>query len=495
VTDLSTAFENLRRWRERPDVMVRELFGVTPDAWQDEALQAFPSSPRLALKACKGPGKTAVLAWIGWNFLLTRPHPRCGATSISGDNLKANLWTELALWRSKSKLLDAAFEQTATAIFARDHPETWKLEARTWARDANQEQIGRALAGLHAPYVLWLLDESGGYPEAILPTAEAIFSGSPEEAHVVQAGNPLQLAGPLYRACNIARALWKVIEITGDPDSPKRSPRIPIEYAREQIRQYGRDNPFVLVNIFGEFPPSALNALLGIEEVLAAQRRQILPQDVAHAARILGVDVARFGDDSSVIFPRQGLAALKPLQLRNLDASTGAGAVARKWLDFGADACFVDESGGYGAGWIDCLRQLGHAPIGIQFAGEPSDRRYLNKRAEMYFEMAAWVKSGGALPDVPEMVAELTQTTYTFKGDRLMLEPKEQVKVKLGRSPDYSDALALTFAQPVVPMRRDALPFAAGRYEAEHDPFKQAWQPEREPQLGGTQSWMRGRGY
>lgn len=114
--------EKLRLWREKPQAFVREVFGVTPDAWQDDALEAFPHAPRLAMKACKGPGKTAVLAWIGWNFMLTRPHPMVGATSISGDNLKAGLWTELARWHAKSPLLLDQFEQTKTAVFSKQHP-------------------------------------------------------------------------------------------------------------------------------------------------------------------------------------------------------------------------------------------------------------------------------------------------------------------------------------------------------------------------------------
>ena len=260
--------------------MVRELFHVEPDLWQIDALEAFPTSPRLAMKACVGPGKTAVLAWIGWNFMLTRPHPMIGATSITGDNLKTNLWAELARWRSLSPLLQSTFEQTKTEIYARSAPRTWRIEAKSWSKDADAAQIGNSLAGLHSKYVMWLLDESGAYPEAVLPTAEGIFSGNPEEAHIVQAGNPLKLSGPLYRACTIARKLWTVIEITGDPDDPKRSPRISIEYARQQIEQYGRENPWVLVRIFGKFPPSDINTLIGEDDVNAAMQRVYREHDI-----------------------------------------------------------------------------------------------------------------------------------------------------------------------------------------------------------------------
>jgi phage terminase large subunit len=429
---------------------VRYLFGVTPDAWQEEVLEAFPHSPRIALKSCKGPGKTTVLAWLAWNFMLTRPHPMVGCTSISGANLRMNLLTELARWLAKSDLLQHVFEQTKTEIFAREHPKTWKMEARTWPADADATQIGNALAGVHAPYVMWLLDESGDYPDAIMPTCEGIFAGDPQEAHIVQAGNPTRLGGPLYRACTVARNLWRIVEITADPDNPKRTPRVSTEHAGEQIAQYGRENPWVLVNIFGQFPPSSLNALIGPDEVSAAMKRYYREYEIGDVARVLGVDVARYGDDASIIFKRQGIQALPILRYRSINSTQNAGHVSRQWQEWDADAAFIDDTGGFGSGWIDQLRQLGRYPVGVHFAGEAHGKpRYVNKRAEMYFDAVDWIKRGGALPDSPELLAAQTQTTYTFQGDRFLLEPKDQVKAKLGYSPDEADAFALTFAEPV----------------------------------------------
>ena len=439
----------LMRWRAHPAQMVRELFGVTPDPWQDEALEAFPTAPRLAMLACTGPGKTATLAWLGWNYLLTRPHPIIGATSISGDNLKTNLWTEFARWRAKAPLLERLFEQTKTTIFSREHPATWKLEARTWARDANAAQIGSALRGLHGPYVLWLLDETGDYPPAVLPVAEAIFSGEPIEAHVVQAGNPLNLQGPLYHA-HTHRTTWKVISITADPADPNRTPRVSIEHAQQQIDEWGRDNPFVLVNIFGQFPPSSMNALIGPAEVEEAMKRYYRAHEIGAAARVLGVDVAREGDDASVIFKRQGIQCFPLLKQRNILGDQGAGIVNREWRDWNADACFVDGTGGFGSSWIDALLRLGRSPISVQFAGQAHKHGlYFNKRAEMYLEAVQWIRRGGALPESRELMRALTETTYTHKGDRLILEPKDMIKQKLGFSPDEADAFVLTFAEPV----------------------------------------------
>jgi phage terminase large subunit len=89
---------------------------VEPDAWQVEFLRAFVKNQRLALKACKGPGKSAALAWVGWNFLLTRPHPKVVCTSITGQNLKDGLWTEMSKWQQKSPLLSKAFTWAAERI-------------------------------------------------------------------------------------------------------------------------------------------------------------------------------------------------------------------------------------------------------------------------------------------------------------------------------------------------------------------------------------------
>lgn len=483
MSDLDLPTEKLKLWREKPVAMVEELFNVKPDAWQAEVLEAFPRTPRIAMKSAAGTGKTATEAWIGWNFLLTRPHPVIGATSITGQNLKSNLWAEMSRWLNRTPMLLSLFEQTATAIYLKQSPMTWRMEARTWAQDANKEQIGNALRGLHSDYIMWLLDESGAYPDSILPVVENIFSGSPKEAHILQAGNPTNLDGALYHACTVGRDLWRIIEITADPDDPKRSSRVDIEHARDQIRQYGRDNPWVMINILGKFPPAALNALIGPDEVGEATRRGYTENQVGNVPFVLGVDVAREGDDMSVIIPRRGLQIFKPFKYRNIDGLQGAARINRLWLDFDEQAmrqgrpslkvgaCFIDNTGGFGASWIDQLRVLGRNPVQVGFASAAhAPHRYFNKRTEMYFDLVEWIKRGGAIPDEPTLIAALTKTTYSFRGDRMLLEPKESVKKKLGYSPDVADAACMTFAEPIVlpantyrmvnPMHHDYNPYS-----------------------------------
>lgn len=454
MSAISQAAQRIKVWREHPIAFVREVFGVEPDAWQAEALEAFPHQQRIAMKACKGPGKTAFLAWIAWNFLATRPHPKIAATSITSDNLDDGLWTEMAKWQARSPFLQVAFQWGKTRIVARDHPETWWMSARTWSKTADATQQADTLAGLHADYLMFLLDESGGIPDAVMAAAEAgLATGI--ECKLVQAGNPTALSGPLYRACTSERHLWKLIEITGDPDDPKRSPRISVQWAREQIEKYGRDNPWVLVNVFGRFPPASFNALIGPDEVSAAMGRSPARGAYEHASKVLGVDVARYGDDRTVLFPRQGLAAYKPVIMQGANTMQVAGRIMQAIERWKPDAIFVDGSGGYGAGVIDVLRSAGQSVVEVQFGGKPIDPRFRNKRTEMWWLMAEWVKGGGCLPpNAHELGRELTAPEYAYSGDRFELEHKEQIKERIGVSPDLADALALTFAFPVQPAMR-----------------------------------------
>lgn len=477
---MEVAADALRLWREKPKAFVREVFATVPDAWQDDVLEMFPHSPRLAMKACKGPGKTTVLAWIAWNFLLTRPNPKIAATSISADNLADGLWTEMAKWQARSPLLKSAFTWTKTRIFANESPEQWWMSARTWPKSGDSTAQADTLAGLHADYLLFILDEAGGVPDGVMAAADAglanagaLVDSGGQEAHIVMAGNPTHLSGPLYRACSTERSLWRVVEITSDPDDPKRTPRVSVEWARQQIQKHGRDNPWVLVNVFGRFPPSSLNSLIGPDEVREAMTRQIPALAPNLAAKVLGVDVAREGDDMSVIFPRQGRVATAPQTLRNVDSLIGAANVSRKWTAWEADACFIDSTGGFGSGWIDQLRVLQRTPVGVHFAGKAMDaQRYANKRAEMYFLTCEWIRDGGCLPNIPELVEELTAPTYSFHKDAFLLEPKESIKARIGRSPDYADGLALTFAYPVTPQWRPGTPGdRSARVRHDYDPY------------------------
>ena len=454
----------LERWRADADAFVRECIGVTPDPWQTAALQAAskPETERMAMKACKGPGKTALLAWIVLWFLVTRPYSKIACTSITGDNLATNLWPELAKWISRSVFLQGVCEWTKTRVAVKEAPEQWFAVARAWSQSADAQQQAEALAGIHADHVLFVLDESGGMPQAIMTTAEAVLATG-VETKIVQAGNPTSIDGPLYRACVTDRHLWHVVTITGDPDDPLRSPRIKAEWARQQIQQYGRDNPWVKINVLGEFPPSSINALLGPSDVDAAMIRTLPAEAYNWAPVQIGVDVARYGDDRTVIFPRQGLMAFQPLVMRHTHGSAVSHEIATAVIEvcrkYHTRHVTMDATGGWAAGARDVLVVAGYQPLEVQFHAPCPQRegvppKYRNRRAEMHFGLSEWVKRGGVLPNLPELLGELTTPTYTVREDgKFQIEAKDQVKERLGRSPDLADALALTFAFPDAPAK------------------------------------------
>lgn len=475
MTKTDRAHNRIREWRHDPVKFAVDCFGITPDPWQIDAMRVlggeYNPARRLCMKACTGPGKSATLAWMGWHrlacFAARGEHPKGAALSITADNLKDNLWAELSKWQQRSEFLKSAFTWTKEKIYANDHPETWFLSARSFAKDANAEAIGRALSGLHSQFPFILLDETGDMPASVGRAAAQIFTGNPRDAAIIQAGNPTSTNGLLYESCTKAGEAWAIITITADPDDPKRTPRVSVEHAREMIRTYGRDNPWVMATILGLFPPTGFNALLGPDDVDAAVARCYRLDEIMNAPVVLGGDVARQGDDSSAIAKRQGRQAFQIRTLRIPDTMLLADQFVRACRDEGAEAFFVDETGGYGAGVIDAMRQLGSAVIGVQFASRASDYRYYNKRSEMYFEMAKWVKAGGALPDDRELKEELCATTFIYQGDKFRIVDKGIIKDALGRSPDKADALALTFAFPV----QKRSPLDAHRNNQDYDPY------------------------
>lgn len=475
---MTPAQSKIREWRRDAVRFVVDNFGVEPDLWQIDTLKELSGELKpkrhIGMKACTGPGKSAVLAWAGWHrlscFADKGEHPKGAALSGEGrDNLRDNLWAELSKWQSRSKFLMQAFTWNKEQIVANDHPQTWFLSARSYAKNADAEAIGRSLSGLHSKYPFILLDEIGDMPITVGQKAEQIFTGGVKDGLVIGAGNPTSTTGLLYHIATHLREIWEIITITADPDDPKRTPRVDIEHAREQIRLYGRDNPWVMATILGLFPSVGFNTLLSVEEIEASMQRHLRDDQYSSAQKRLGVDVARFGDDSNIIFPRQGLAAFKFLELRNLRSNEIAARVAKAKIDWNSEVEFIDGTGGWGSGVVDSLIQAGHTPYEVNFSSKAISPKYFNKRSEMWFEMAEWIKRGGALPPDPGLVKELSTPTYIFQNGQFRLEEKDQIKKRLGFSPNKADALGLTFAIPEMPAASKG--GGRGKFLSEYDPF------------------------
>lgn len=223
-----------------------------------------------------------------------------------------------------------------------------------------------------------------------------------------------------------------------------------------------------------DWTASAANILITIDMVRRAQARVVKEADMLHLPKVVGVDVARFGDDRSAIFKRHGLIAYDPKDtvFKKIDNMTLAARVAQELDTFQPDATFVD--GGRGEGVIDRLRQLGHGVAEVNFGGSPIDPAYFDRRAEMYDKAREWIEEGGMLPDNLDLTIDLTAATYDFSpAGKFRLESKDKIKERVGHSPDLGDAFALTFAEQVAASRFAGM--LPGEVSGGHET---AWDPD-----------------
>ncbi|WP_433989024.1 hypothetical protein [Sulfitobacter sp. TBRI5] len=190
--------------------------------------------------------------------------------------------------------------------------------------------------------------------------------------------------------------------------------------------------------------------LIPFDLVQAAMSRRGRPEMIAqvHEPKILSCDPARFGADSSVIFQRWGRVAYPPKVFNQIDNMALVGQLAQVANDWQPDAIMIDE--GHGQGIIDRMRQLGYDVIAVNFASTAPDDSCGNLRSYMWLQVKKWLQDGAYLPNDQRLLSDLTSPQYFFNAsNKLMLEPKEKVKARLGKSPDWGDALAISFAYPV----------------------------------------------
>lgn len=200
-----------------------------------------------------------------------------------------------------------------------------------------------------------------------------------------------------------------------------------------------------------DFSAAQDNGLIPIDDIRAAANKFYRESEYMGAPLIYGIDVARFGSDASVIFKRRGLVAFEPIVIRKFDNMALADRIAVEMAKEKTDAVFIDS--GAGQGVIDRLRQMRFDVVEVPFGAQAIDKeQFANRRMEMWWHMAQWIKQGGAIPPDPVLQGDLGAPTYGYtpKGPKI-LEAKDKLKERIGRSPDLADALALTFAAPVAP--------------------------------------------
>ena len=264
---------------------------------------------------------------------------------------------------------------------------------------------------------------------------------------VVQ-GNPTRSSGGFYRCFHDPKSPWKTFQV--DSRTARMTNKAQLQ---EWIERWGADSNFARVRIYGEFPTVGDLQFIPSPDVDRAMANKAVPLDSDYL--VLGVDIARKGLDTSVIIPRSSNRVLKPRVFRITDTMMLAATIAEVIDELHPDTTFVDGNG-VGAGVVDRLRQLGYDVIDVLGQSKPLDERYYNKRAECYGGVKNWLRGDVQLPKDEELREELVGLEYDLRKDRILLEDKDDIRERIGRSPDKADALALTFAEPInaVRMRR-----------------------------------------
>lgn len=426
-----------------------------PDKWQADllrdigkAMKGADTAVQVAVASGHGIGKTAFSAWVIHWFIATRPGCAGVVTANTKDQLVNKTWRELAKWNAKA-INGHWFDWTATAFRGAEAPETWFIAAQPWTKERSE-----AFAGLHEKDVLVLYDEASAIDDIIWEVSEGAMTE--RGALWLALGNPTRNTGRFRECFGRYKHRWITRQI--DSRTAKRANQQQIQ---QWIEDYGgEDSDFARVRVRGVFPRAGSMQLISSDVVQAARQRQAEALETEPV--VLGVDVARYGDDQSVIAIRQGRDAKsrKWRRYRNLNTMQLASEVARVAQEHRADAIFVDGTG-IGAGVVDRLEQLalpkGCSVYEINFGGAPDaqwageEARMAYKVDEMWWNMAQWMKRG-AIPDEQEIEDDLIGREYGFTTDNaIRLEKKDDMKKRGLASPDNADALALTFAYQVAP--------------------------------------------
>jgi hypothetical protein len=447
-----------------------------PDVWQAQTLRELSEgmlaqargkggAVRIAVRSGHNIGKSTLIAWLILWFLSTRPYCQLVVTANTSTQLETKTWRELAKWH-QLLFYSHWFTWQATKMVCNWAPETWYASAIPWSKER-----AAAFAGTHEKYVLFLFDEASEIPEIIWETAEG--SMSDEHSAWLVFGNPTLNHGRFFECWNRFRHRWLTHEIDA------RTTRRPIDKTEihEWIKDYGEDSDFVRIRVKGQAPRASSMQFIGQDLVDAAVKREHPPMAFHKLPLILGVDVAWYGDDESIILQRQGPQVLKIESFRGVDPTTLAGTVALRIRELQPDGVFVDIVG-MGAGVLSNLRAMGYQFVyAVNVATAAADpKTYFNKRAECWGRMKGWIKEGGAIPDDAMLKTDLTGIQYGFEhSGRLQLERKEDMKKRGLASPDRGDALAMTFAEMVVKRNPVREPFDQDdREEGPYDPFARA---------------------
>lgn len=434
----------LRTWYDSPLLFATEAIGVTPSAQQADALAKFPATKRMTIRSGHGTGKDAFASWIILWFLSTRPYPKVLCTAPTGRQLNDILWAELSKWTRKSVLADE-FVIQSDKIFHKEAPKEWWARAVTASVKASAEDQAETLAGLHAEHMLFVCDEASGIPDPVYIPLEGAMTQ--EDNRVLLIGNPTRNKGYFYDThfdTNQSK-LWTRLHW----DSRKSS-NVTQEMVDYFITKYGEDSNTFRIRVAGDPPIDDEFSLIPLHwaQQCVGNEFPIHPDDPV----VIGVDVARYGNDSSIILPRFG-NTIKPWdEYQELNPINLAMLSKEMFFQLEADRIGIDEIG-VGGPVLDWLHLNGllREAVGVNVATKSSDqRRFYQLRDELWWRVrercmnAQYSFPAGPLGE--QLCDELSSIRFEESEVRgaLKVESKRLMKLRGAASPNIADALCIT---------------------------------------------------
>ena len=429
-----------KTFKDDPEGYCKGVLGFTADRWQADVLSTINKYRRCAIRSGHGVGKTRLAASVVHWFMSTRSFPRIRCTANTEKQIMSVLWTELAKIHREAKNKEL-FEWTKTKFYLKAAPEVHWAEAIAWS-----EENSEAFAGIHEENVLYIMDEASAIPDIIWEVAQGAMTS--DNARWLVLGNPTRNTGKFHEC--FGRNKWT----DGETDTSKwhtwtiscfdsKRGNMP-QYIAEIEREYGKDSDPYRVRVLGLPPMQETQQFISLELVETAIHKNVL--GLEHEPKILGVDVARFGEDRSVLIERKGRHSkiIKVMHGQDTMAVTGAVMNAINEAKSGEpyDYVCVDVIG-VGSGVVDRLVEQGIEVSAVNVAEKPRMENMKNLRAELWQRMKDWL-SEGHVPE--EMKDDLIGPQYSFDSSgRLVIERKEDMAKRGLASPDLADALALTF--------------------------------------------------
>jgi hypothetical protein len=402
---------------------------------------------KCAIASGRGVGKSTFVAWITLWFMSCVTG---GSTIISANTdsqLTSKTFGEIGKWltmaingywfdRTQKKITPKEWFAAQLRNILRIDEGKYYAEGVLW-NDDNPD----AFAGEHSSVgCLLIFDEASGIPEPIWNVSDGFFTDLTLYRFWFTFSNPRKNTGPFFDCFHKHRSFWHTRQI--DARTVEGLDKATYD---EIISKNGEDSDVARVEVKGQFPSQGDHQFISRGIVLDAQDRQLDRYD-DYAALVMGVDPARYGDDSTVIRFRRGRDArsIPHVELKGADNMKVANICADLIDRHQPDGVFIDS--GAGAGIIDRLKERGYRVFEVGFGTESKEPQYSDHRTEIWARMRDWLP-GAMIDNSAFLLDDLVGPEYEFVGreDKIKLESKEKMKKRGLASPNHADALAVTF--------------------------------------------------